>query len=70
MKDIEREQQEIVKKYLQHRQLMRQSENAMTKAALDTKMLQDANDRVFEVSTMTVHFVCRRQCLNWKFLLL
>ena len=50
MKDMEREQQEIVKKYLQHRKMLRQTENAMARAALDTKMLQDANDRVYEVN--------------------
>lgn len=49
LKDMEREQQEIVRKYLQHRKMMRQSENTMARAALDTRMLQDANDRVFEV---------------------
>jgi len=49
MKDLEREQQEIVKKYLQHRKMLRQTENSMARAALDTKMLQDVNDRIYEV---------------------
>lgn len=53
MKDMEREQQEIVKKYLQHRKMLRQTENTMSRAALDTKMLQDANDRVYEVIITT-----------------
>lgn len=52
MKDMEREQQEIVKKYLQHRKMLRQTENSMTRAALDTKMLQSANDSLFEVRFM------------------
>ena len=47
-KVVEKEQQDIVKKYLEHRQLMRQAEVAMSRAALDTKMLQEANDRLIE----------------------
>lgn len=49
LKELEHEQQDIVKKYLQHRQLLRQTENSMSRAALDTKMLQEASDRVLEV---------------------
>ena len=48
LKSHEHEQQEVVNKYLEHRQLMRQTENAMERAALDTKMLQEANDRLME----------------------
>ena len=50
MKDMEREQQEIVNKYLQHRKMLRQTENSMSRAALDTKMLQYANDQLYEVN--------------------
>ncbi|ELT97561.1 hypothetical protein CAPTEDRAFT_143173 [Capitella teleta] len=42
----EGEQQNLVRMYLEHRQLMRQTEMAMSKAAIDTKMMQDANDRL------------------------
>ena len=45
-KVIEKDQQDIVKKYMEHRQFMRQAEVAMSRAALDTKMLQEANDRL------------------------
>ncbi|KAL5011315.1 hypothetical protein ScPMuIL_009866 [Solemya velum] len=45
-KSSEKDQQETVKKYLEHRQLMRQTESAMARASLDTKMLSEANDRV------------------------
>lgn len=54
-KTVEKEQQEIVKKYLEHRQLMRQAEVAMSRAALDTKMLQEANDRLIEARTRVAH---------------
>ena len=47
----ESEQREVVKKYLEHRQLMRQTESAMARAALDTRMLQEANDRMMEAKT-------------------
>lgn len=47
----ENEQRETVKKYLEHRQLMRQTESAMARAALDTRMLQEANDRMIEAKT-------------------
>lgn len=48
LRDQEKEQHEVVDKYLEHRQLMRQTETAMQRAALDTKMLQEANDRIME----------------------
>ena len=51
MRDTEKEQQDIVRRYLEHRQLMRQTESAMQRAALDTKMLQEANDRLMEAKT-------------------
>lgn len=47
-KVVEGEQQHMVKTYLEHRQLMRQTETAMARAAIDTKMLQEANDRLME----------------------
>ena len=47
----ERDQQDMVQKYLEHRQLMRQTETAMQRAALDTKMLQEANDRLMEAKS-------------------
>ena len=40
LRNTEQEQQETVKKYMEHRQLMRQTETAMARAALDTRMLQ------------------------------
>ncbi|XP_067946225.1 uncharacterized protein [Watersipora subatra] len=55
MKDLEREQQEIVKKYLQHRKMLRQTENSMSRAALDTKMLQYANDTLYEARSRVDH---------------
>ena len=47
----EKEQQEIVKKYMEHRILMRQTESAMSRATLDTRMLQEANDRILHART-------------------
>jgi phenylalanyl-tRNA synthetase alpha subunit len=45
-RDIELEQKDLVKKYLEHRQLMRQAETAVARASLDTKILQEANEHV------------------------
>ena len=50
-KGSENDQQDVVRKYLEHRQLMRQTETAMQRAALDTKMLQEANDRLMEAKS-------------------
>ncbi len=45
------EQQHMVNKYLEHRQLMRQTESAMMRAAVNAKMLQDANDRLMQAKS-------------------
>ena len=50
-KSVEKEQQEIVRKYLEHRQLMRQTESAMARASMDTRMLQEANERLMQART-------------------
>ena len=50
-REMEQEQQSVVKKYMEHRQLMRQTESAMSRAAVDTKMLQEANDRLLRSKT-------------------
>ncbi|XP_022085158.1 uncharacterized protein LOC110976310 [Acanthaster planci] len=41
-------QLELVQKYLEHRQMMRQAQVAVERAALDTRMLQEANERLME----------------------
>lgn len=48
MKETENEQKALVKNYMEHRQIMRQTETALSRVALDTRMLQDANDRLME----------------------
>merc|ERR1712178_564107 len=45
---LEQSQQEIVKRYLEHRQLMRQTESAVARNSMDTRMLQEANDRILQ----------------------
>ena len=47
-KHHEKEQQEIVRKFLEHRQLMRQTESAMARSSLDAQMLQEANERLMQ----------------------
>lgn len=42
------EQQTLVKKYMEHRKLVRQTETANAKAELDEKMLQEANRKFAE----------------------
>ena len=54
------DQQDTVKKYLEHRQLMKQTETAMAKAALDTKMLSEANERVMEARNRVAHQKARQ----------
>ena len=47
-KHIEMDQLNTVKKFLEHRQLIRQSETATMKSELGTKMLQETNDKMME----------------------
>ncbi|XP_071507820.1 uncharacterized protein [Diadema antillarum] len=47
-REHETSQRNLVKRYLEHRQLMRQAQVAVEKAALDTRMIQEANDRLME----------------------
>ncbi|GFS23191.1 leucine-rich repeat and IQ domain-containing protein 3 [Elysia marginata] len=49
------DQQDMVKSYLEHRRLMRQTETAMARAALDTKMLSEANDRLQDARSRVAH---------------
>ena len=50
-KAMEQDQKEVVQKYLQHRQLMRQTESALARSTLDTKMLQEANETLMNART-------------------
>ena len=63
-KQIEKEQQHLVKKYLEHRQLMRQTETAMSRAAFDSKMLQDANDRIMQARARVAQLKARRDTVQ------
>ncbi|XP_064650093.1 uncharacterized protein LOC135501748 [Lineus longissimus] len=47
-RDVELEQRDLVKKYLEHRQLMRQAETAVARASLDTKILQETNEDIMK----------------------
>lgn len=58
------EQQDVVKKYLEHRQLMRQTESAMAKNALDARMLQEANDRLMEAKQRVAQQKARRETVQ------
>ncbi|KAK3763159.1 hypothetical protein RRG08_035841 [Elysia crispata] len=49
------DQQDMVRSYLEHRRLMRQTETAMARAALDTKMLSEANDRLQDARSRVAH---------------
>jgi len=44
-KDHTIEQQSLVKRFMEHRQLLRQAETAMTRAQLDSRLMQDASQR-------------------------
>lgn len=58
------DQQEVVKKYMEHRQLMRQTESAMARNALDTRMLQEANDRLMEAKSRVAQQKARRNIVK------
>lgn len=51
LKSTKQDQQDIVKKYLEHRQLMRQTESTLARSELDSRMLQEANERLMEAKT-------------------
>ncbi|XP_072015382.1 uncharacterized protein [Amphiura filiformis] len=50
-RDHQENQSDLVRRYLEHRKLMRQAQVAVERAALDTRMLQEANERMLEVRT-------------------
>ncbi|KAH3791615.1 uncharacterized protein LOC127838746 isoform X2 [Dreissena polymorpha] len=64
MSAAEAEQKEVVKKYLEHRQLMRQTESAMARATLDTRMLQEVNDRMLEAKSRVAQQKARRDTVQ------
>lgn len=64
MAAAEQEQKDVVKKYLEHRQLMRQTESAMARATLDTRMLQEVNDRMLEAKTRVAQQKARRDTVQ------
>ena len=64
LSEAEKEQKEVVKKYLEHRQLMRQTESAMARATLDTRMLQEINDRMLEAKTRVAQQKARHETVQ------
>lgn len=58
------ENQEVVKKYMEHRQLMRQTESAMARNSLDTRMLQEANERIMEAKSRVAQQKARRDTVQ------
>ena len=64
MSGAEKEQKDVVKKYLEHRQLMRQTESAMARATLDTRMLQEVNDRMLEAKSRVAQLKARRDTVQ------
>ncbi|KAL8596772.1 hypothetical protein ACOMHN_053868 [Nucella lapillus] len=54
-RSMEMDQQETVKKYMEHRQMMRQTETAMSRAALDTRLLQETTERMMEARQRVAH---------------
>ena len=60
-KDVSQAQQVLVRRYLEHRQLMRQAETAMARANLDATMLQEANQRVIEAKTRVARQKARNE---------
>lgn len=78
LRSVEVEQQETVKKYMEHRQLMRQTETAMARAALDTRMLQVSGrpggrnltgfrSYVYTSAGSTAHVADPNECFCWNY---
>ncbi|KAH9500747.1 hypothetical protein Btru_076384, partial [Bulinus truncatus] len=60
----ELEQQDVVKNYMEHRTLMRQSETSVAKAALGTKMLAEANDRMMDARNRVSQLKARHSSIQ------
>ena len=58
-REMDQEQLDVVKRYLEHRQLMRQTETAMSRAVLDSRILQEASERVLEARSRVEHVKAR-----------
>ncbi|KAJ8038505.1 Leucine-rich repeat and IQ domain-containing protein 3 [Holothuria leucospilota] len=54
-RSYQKSQAELVQRYLEHRKLMRQAQVAVERAALDSKLLQDANDRLITARNRVTH---------------
>ena len=55
------EQQVLVRRYMEHRQLMRQAETAMARAEIETQLIRDANDRVTAAKERVAEMKSRAQ---------
>lgn len=55
------EQQSLVKRFMEHRQLLRQAETAMARAELDSQLLQDATQRAEETKQRMQQIKSRQQ---------
>ncbi|CAC5373033.1 Leucine-rich repeat and IQ domain-containing protein 3 [Mytilus coruscus] len=64
LKTTKQDQSEIVKKYLEHRQLMRQTESSLAKNELDSRMLQEANERIMEAKTRVAQQKQRKEAVK------
>lgn len=60
-KDSGLEQHSLVKRYMEHRQLLRQAETAMAKAALEERIVQDINQRAEDVKNRLTQIKSRSQ---------
>ncbi|KAK0063567.1 leucine-rich repeat and IQ domain-containing protein 3 [Biomphalaria pfeifferi] len=60
----ELEQQDVVKNYMEHRQLMRQTETSVAKAALGTKMLAEANERMMDARNRVAQLKARQSSIQ------
>ncbi|XP_023931226.1 uncharacterized protein LOC112041805 [Lingula anatina] len=60
-KEQERNKQELVDKYLEHRKLMRQTESTMARTTLDTKILQETNERIMEARARVAKLKTRKK---------
>lgn len=64
LKTTKQDQSDIVKKYLEHRQLMRQTESSFAKNELDSRMLQEANERIMEAKTRVAQQKQRKETVK------
>lgn len=60
-REVSQDQQALVRRYMEHRQLIRQAETATARAELDSHLTREANQRKAEAKERVAHIKARNQ---------